>query len=409
MSTSAQPVPANPPDAAPAPAADRRLAVREAWKNVAGYVAAVAGATAVMAAALHLWHARLNVPLFDTGDNLMARMFVQNVLDNGWVLDGARLGAPGALDLRDYPVPDVLHVALIKVLGLASHDSAVVLNLHYLMAFPLIALSAYFVLRRLRLGRLAALAPAVLYACVPYHFIRLAGHIFLTDYYLLPPMIWVILRIYLGRNPFLRALTQPGEPGRSRWRLWSWEAAGAALLCVLVGLGGVYYAFFSCFLLLAAGFKAAFRERRWTPLVAAALPALLVAASLGAALAPSFLYMARHAKNPETADRSPVEADVYALNVSEMLLPVEGHRLPFVARLGEKYLAPRAGRPARPSSSPWEFSARSVFSTSSGAFCGADATRWSGPTTAWPTSTSAPSCSGPSAVSDRCSRFTSRR
>ena len=243
MSTSAQPVPANPPDAAPAPAADRRLAVREAWKNVAGYVAAVAGATAVMAAALHLWHARLNVPLFDTGDNLMARMFVQNVLDNGWVLDGARLGAPGALDLRDYPVPDVLHVALIKVLGLASHDSAVVLNLHYLMAFPLIALSAYFVLRRLRLGRLAALAPAILYACVPYHFIRLAGHIFLTDYYLLPPMIWVILRIYLGRNPFLRALyatrraravalaalelgsggggaaVRPGRPGRRLLRL----------------------------------------------------------------------------------------------------------------------------------------------------------------------------------------------
>ena len=337
MSTSAQPLPARPPAAD----ADRRAATREAWKNVAGYVAAAVGAVAVAAATLHLWHLRLNVPLYDAGDNLMAQMFVQNILETGWVLDNPRLGAPGAMDLRDYPIPDVFHVALIKVLGLASRNSAVVLNLHYLMAFPLTALSAYFVLRRLRLGRLAALTPAVLYACMPYHFIRLTGHIFLTAYYLVPLMIWVILRVYLGRNPFLRA--DPAD-GRPRWRLGSWEAAGAALLCVLVGLGGVYYAFFSCFLLLMAGVRVAFRERRWKPLAAAALPVLLVTASLAAALAPSLLHQARYGKNHEASDRSPVEADYYGLNISEMLLPIEGHRLPILAALRAKYLAP----PRRP-------------------------------------------------------------
>ena len=214
------------------------------------------------------------------------------------------------------------------------------------MAFPLIALSAYFVLRRWRLGRLAALVPAVLYASLPYHFIRLAGHVFLTAYYLVPLMIWLVVRIYLGRNPFLRALTQPGSPERPRWQLCSWEAAGAALLCVLVGLGGVYYAFFSCFLLLLTGVKAAFRERRWTPLAAAALPILLIAVSVGAALAPCLLHMARHGNNPEAeaSDRAPATADAYGLNVSEMLLPVMGHRLPFLARLHDRFLEP----PRRP-------------------------------------------------------------
>ena len=94
MSTSTQPQPADPPDAAAAPAGARRFGVWEAWKNTAGYVAAAVGAIAVMAATLHLGHARLNVPLYDAGDNLMAQMFVQNVLDSGWVLDGPRLGAP---------------------------------------------------------------------------------------------------------------------------------------------------------------------------------------------------------------------------------------------------------------------------------------------------------------------------
>src|SRR5205823_1880047 len=138
-----------------------------------------------------------------------------------------------------------LHIGLIKLLGCASRDSAVVLNLYYLLPFPLTALSAYFVLRRLKFGRLAALAPAVLFACAPYHFMRIMGHVFLSAYFLLPLMIWVVLRVYLGRNPFLRA-----DAGPPRWRFLSWEAAGTALLCVLTGLAGVYYAFFSCFLLL---------------------------------------------------------------------------------------------------------------------------------------------------------------
>ena len=63
--------------------------------------------------------------------------------------------------------------------------------------------------------------------------------------------------------------------------------------------------------------------------------------------------MARHGKNPETADRLPAEADVYGLNVSEMLLPVEGHRVAFLRRLHERFLgaaapADRRGRHRRP-------------------------------------------------------------
>ncbi len=54
--------------------------------------------------------------------------------------------------------------------------------------------------------------------------------------------------------------------------------------------------------------------------------------------------MARHGKNPETAARLPVEADIYGLNVSEMLLPVQGHRLRSLARLHDRFLAP----PRRP-------------------------------------------------------------
>ena len=69
-------------------------AAGEAWKNVAGYAAAVAASVAAAAVVLQLWRADLRIPFFYSGDNLMGQMFVQNVLDGGWVFDNGRLGAP---------------------------------------------------------------------------------------------------------------------------------------------------------------------------------------------------------------------------------------------------------------------------------------------------------------------------
>ena len=271
----------------PAPTASRSP---EVLKNVAGYAAAAVVSAAVAAAVFQLWRTDLRVPFFYGGENLMGQMFVQNVIDSGWVFDNDRLGAPSASDLRDYPIPDVLHVAAFRLLSWVFPSSGVVLNLFYLLAFPLTALSAYFVLRRLRLGRLAALVPAVLYACTSYHFQRCRGHVFLCAYYLVPLMLWIALRLYLGRNPFLRPDPDGGPP---RWRLRTWTSAGTALLCVLTGLAGVYYAFFSCVLLLAAGAAAAVSERRWATVAASALPIVLIAGSLAAALSPSLLHTMR--------------------------------------------------------------------------------------------------------------------
>ncbi|HVS35491.1 MAG TPA: hypothetical protein VMS17_07915, partial [Gemmataceae bacterium] len=225
--------------AAPKPAGPTRAAesaALRAWKNVAGYAAAACLAMAAAATVLRLWHADLRVPLFEMGDALTVEMTIHSIQETGWFLDNSRLGAPGAQDLREYPSADVLHYATLKLLLIAFHDPGVVFNVFILLPFPLTAVSAYFVFRRLRLGRLTALVPSVLYACTLYHFLRIGGHAFLAAYYLLPPMLWVALRASLGRSPLLQA-ESPG--GRPRWRLLSGQAAGAAALCILTGLAGL--------------------------------------------------------------------------------------------------------------------------------------------------------------------------
>jgi phosphoglycerol transferase len=277
----------------------------------------------VLVLALRLWHADLSVPLDDHRDALTTQLFIRTTLETGWYLDNARLGAPGALDLRDFPIADILHLGVIKLLGYVVHDPVVAMNLYALLPFPLTALSAYFVLRRLRLGRLTALVPAVLYACLPYHFLRMKCHLFLAAYYLLPLMVLLAVRVSLANRRFSAR-----------------EAAGAVLVCVLTGLSGAYYAFFSCFFLLAAGIRASFQQRRAAPLGRAVVLTLIIAAALGAALAPSFLHFARQGRNPEVAARLPAEADMYGLTVAEMLLPIAGHRIGYLAELRTRYLAP---------------------------------------------------------------------
>ncbi len=308
----------------------------ELWKNTAGYLGVVVVSLAALTVLFDLWRTDLSVPFYYSTDNLFHLMLVQTVLEEGWYLNNTRLGMPTGLNVSDFPMPDVLHYAVIKLLGYVCPGAGLVQNLYYILQFPLIALAAYFALRRLRVGRLTGLVAAVLYAFLPYHLVRLQGHLCLTGYYLVPLLVLIVIRVGLGRYPFLHT----GDDGRARWRFVSWGAAGAALVCVLTGVAGAYYAFFSCFFLLAVGVRSAFRERRAAPLWVAAVLILLTAGSLGVAMLPTFLHTARWGKNPAALGRAPAEADLYGLSVSEMLLPVEGHRLARLHWLRQKFLAP---------------------------------------------------------------------
>jgi phosphoglycerol transferase len=324
-------------------------------KDASGYGAAVGLTLIVLIATLQLWRADLTVPLrYTGGDGTLYLMLVKSTVENGWFLDEHRLGAPDGQNLRDFPMPDVLHYGIIKLLGYVFRNPIVTANLYYLLPYPLAALTTYFVLRRFALGRLAALAGGVLYACAPYHFCRMIGHPMLAAYYLLPLSTWAVVRIFLNRTDFVG--------NNVRGRLWSWEAAGAVLVCALTAVAGVYYAFFTCFFLIAAGANASFRDRQWMPLVRSAACIFVIVGVMGAALAPNIIYLARNGKNHEAAFRYPAEADIYGLNVSEMLLPIEGHRIHFLARRREKYMEPpRDSASEGPVDSPLGFAASLGF------------------------------------------------
>lgn len=198
----------------------------------------------------------------------------------------------------------------------------------YLFTFPTVLLSALYAFRRLRIGYPAALLGSFLYTFLPYHFMRGESHLYLAAYYLVPWMAQLIFQIGSDEPPFL-------EQGRKPWPGLAWRRAGTlgtVVICLLAGSSEAYYAFFDCFLLLMVGAATSIALRRPAPLLSALMSTGLIATTAVLCLLPHVLY--GHG-NPIA--RMPGDAEIYALKMSQLLLPVSGHRLPYLAALKHNY------------------------------------------------------------------------
>ncbi|TMQ35607.1 MAG: hypothetical protein E6K70_01290, partial [Planctomycetota bacterium] len=227
----------------------------ERLRNGAGYALTAALSVALLARFLHLWNADLTVPLYYNGDSIFTAMQVRTVLDHGWYLKNPRVGMPQGGEMYDFPLPETVHFALLKLLGLCGCNCIVAINLYYLLSYPLTALTSYLVLRHFGCGRLGALVASLLFAFIPYHFYRSIRHLFLACYYLVPLMVMVVLWVY--GEPGLLFSRREGEE-RMRLTPFSWRVLAGVVVCLLSASAGAYYAFFTCFFLAVAGlFRAA--------------------------------------------------------------------------------------------------------------------------------------------------------
>ena len=320
------------PAAQPAPRSTQRTLLA----GLAAYAAAAAASSALAARLLKLWHADLSVPMNDYRDALFHQLWTKGVIEHGWYLTNPRLGAPGVLEMHDFPLAESLHFAMLKLLGLVAPNFGVAFNLYFLLGFPLAAVTCLFALRRFQVSYPSACAASVLYSLTHYHFFRGEEHLFLASYYIVPLSVMVALWVYLGRLAF--PLTKapfgqsPAEHAAGKKRFWA-----AAAIALLQASGGVYYAFFACYLLLVAGGASAIGQHKLRPLVLAAAIIALTVLGGAANMAPNLIYRLKHGPNPEVAHRPLADAEIHSLKIGQMVLPAPQHRLKKWAGARRKY------------------------------------------------------------------------
>ena len=265
---------------------------------------------------LRLWRGDLGVPLEYFGDVNLQHLLVRLVHENLWFYENGRLGAPAGLELYDYPVlsGETLNVLVVWLLGLFGFGSAGAMNVFYVLTYPAAGVAAYLVLRRLGAEPAASLVCSVLYALAPYHFIRGETHLWLSAYYAVPVGAYLALRVLGGERGGLLVL-------------------GLLAALVAVASGSFYYSAFTVLLVVAA---MVLRWNRGALLSGGLVVGVILAVSL-VQLAPTIVYRAANGQNEEVAKRFSHESEVYAGKLSQLVFPVDGHRIEALARMKERY------------------------------------------------------------------------
>ncbi len=280
---------------------------------------------------MQLWHMDLAVPFCYSGDSLLFHQMTKSMIDNGWYLHNGFLGAPAGMDLHDFPQPEILHILVIKIISLFTGDYASTMNLFLIITYPLTALLAWYVFMKLGLSRFASFAGAVLYAFIPYHYLKGQIHILLAAYYMIPPALLVVMRVYSGELNFFSSTHAALSAETRNMRI------SGLVIAVLVSLTGIYYSFFACFFFIVAGAGRSFTEHKITPFLTSLLLSAVITVGLAASLSPSFTYIMRNGYNPDATHRVFHDADLYSLKITKLLLPVNGHRVQFMANIKEQY------------------------------------------------------------------------
>lgn len=299
--------------------------------------AVAVGLLALVAAGwvLQLWRADLSSPFRYTelDDTKFYLMLIRSVIRHGWFEAGSSLGAPFGQQLADFPQgADNLNFLIIRGLTLFSSNPALIDNVFYLLTFPLTAGTAFLAMRKLEVSRGPATVGAVLFALLPYHFYRGDSQLLLSAYYSVPLSAYLFLSIFLG-DPRFRRRDRPG----SRALEWlSWRTLRTVLLCAVIASSGMYYAAFALVLLSAGALVAAVARRGRATVASVVGCVLLIGVVLVANLSPSLIYRAEHGGNPLIA-RNLTDTELLGLKPAQLLLPVQGYRLPVLKDVNSEY------------------------------------------------------------------------
>lgn len=285
---------------------------------------ALLGAVAV----LHLWHMRIGVPLYYSrgGQELMLLTLTKAMLDGGWYATIAHLGAPFAMSTGDFPLPDLLHTLALRIITLVVHHAPVALNLYFIAGFPLIAVVATYVLRRLGVSSGSAVAVSIVYALLPLRFMRNEADLFTSQYYVLPLLLLAVVWI-LRDHPLFDATTR--RPSRD----------GCVFLLSLLALAwdNTYAAAFGVLLLVFAGAASYARTRAWRGVTAALLGMFVIFAGAEIELLPYTIYQIHHGPDAAITPLPPQASEYNGLTLAQLVLPIQSHRLPNLTAIRARF------------------------------------------------------------------------
>ena len=274
-----------------------------------------------------IWHADLRVPFSYAwyGDAIEPR--TKQLLEGTWFHD-TYLAAPFGQDSIAIAQLNVLKWGIQWILVELTRSPFLTQNLFEMLDPVLGSMTFLFAATRLGVSYAAAIPMAVLYGNLFVLYWRvLAGQAIEAAYWIVPlgclALLQIARPIRLTREGTQFAMTREG-----------YFFLGTA---VLIGLESHYEVFFMGALAIAATLVGCIQGRSFQALSTGRTFIVVMAISFAVNLSPTLLWSLTHHEHPYTYARNPVEAYLYSVSLSQLILPNSSHRIPLFAHVRQAF------------------------------------------------------------------------
>lgn len=316
---------------------------KRVWDEVLDYALVIIGTILGVTGIYELWNARLaTYPLdYMQGDGIGVFVTIKSMMQHGWIYKNPLLGAPFGQEAYDSTTIDLLANIWQRILVTLTGNWVLAANLFFLSGYVIVGLTTLFVLKKMEIHRVIAVIGSIVFAFMPYHTMRGMGHVYLGLYYMAPFTIWLTIKLMRGEECF------------SLGRKWlTKNTIGTVAILLAISWTGIYYAFFSCFFFCVAFLYVVCNQvepvksgkdiwnqlkKQWKLLLQPILSIVIVVMGIGIAVIPNLAYWLSHGRNHAAVDRSPIGTELYSLKITQLLLPVSGHRIGKLAALRDLY------------------------------------------------------------------------
>ena len=277
---------------------------------------------------LHRMDWNYPIALHEAGDGTYYAMLIKILVETGWVYHHPDLGAPFGLDLYDFAHFDSLHLLIMKGLTLFSSNWVTILNLYFLLGFPLTTVTSFIFFRSLRWNPWLCLLLALLFTLQPYHLHRGQGHLMLGSYFLIPlqflPVIWLLSPQGLANSNGNCYLNSP-------------RLVSSLLITFVAVFAGHYYTAFAWLGVLIASIHRAVIFQSIRSLVYPFVFLLIIMMAFIINLTPNIIYWYNQGMNRVVSAKPHGMVEHYGLKLVSTLLPSNEHPLTFLQNLRKKY------------------------------------------------------------------------
>lgn len=298
--------------------------------NVISFLITVVLSLIIVFCVYRLWEIDTNIPPLFKGDGVLGMIISTSIEESGimgnFFID--RMGAPGISPIVDSPFVDLMALVEEYVISIITDSAADISHWFYYLSFPLVAATMYVLLSKFTEDKVTRIFFSVAYAITPFHFMRGFKHASLSNYYIIPITLYIVLLLveeeYTGITP-------------NRYKNNRVKRITYILSCIAIGCSNIYYAFISLICLVLAVIFKIIKNSKISYIWHEGLTVIISLISVGIGLFPNILYIIVNGANSSSVVRSGNQTEFYSLKFIQLLIPPSYDRISFLSHINEVY------------------------------------------------------------------------